>query len=347
MPQGATADQWEDVAPAPVIAASAPKQDAEWEDVTPAPTQTMAAGSYQTKPGGPIQNANTPRPVTLGTHVGNAARWMEDQLPGAGMIAGGLLGSAEPVGGNMAGAVLGGAAGESLRRAIQGKPLNAQAAIDIGTAGAQGAASEMGGQILGKGIEAAAPFIKSAVSPASTKAAAQFYERGVAPGGLSAEDQQVMRENFNRAAKYIAPETRGYPVAKGEGGAMRTAQIAHRAADNLWQGTVEPVADLFKDVQRPGDEIAGAIRNSFTDLDKQTRGAAVAAGDKLAQFFDGRPVSVGEMKDLITQLNNDRAVSRFYQMSPNEQVAAELGDPSLRGKVAALSKNSGNPCSMP
>jgi hypothetical protein len=300
-------------------------------------------GSYQTKPGGPIENANAPQPVTLGTRVGNAARWMEDQLPAAGMVAGGLLGSAEPGGGNIAGAALGGAAGTALKRVVKSQPTNTQGAVDIGMGAAQGAGAEMGGQVIGKGIEIVAPAAGRLLSRTpSLKGAQSLYERGVVPSGLSAEDQALMRENFQRAGKYIAPETRDFPIKTGvfnsssSGGSMRSAGIAHRAADNLWQRTVEPIADTYKDVQRPGDTIAGAIRDSFTPLDQQTKSGAVDAGNKLAEFFEGRPITVGEMKNLATQLNNDRAVARFYDMSPNEQAAAELADPSLRAKVAAL-----------
>ncbi len=335
MPPGADQGQWEDVTPGIVAATAgkpgAPKTDDEWEDATPA--QTFTPGSYQTKPGAPIENANTPKPVTLGQHVGNAARWMEDQLPAAGMVAGTVLAPEAPI----ASAALGGAAGTALKRAVKSQPVNTEAAVDIGTGAAQGATAEMGGQIVGKGIELAAPAIKDALTPAASSARARaLYERGVVPSGLSAEDQQLMRENFDRAGKYIARETRGYPIKTGEGGTMASSTIADRAADNLWQRVVEPVADTYKDVQRPGGNVAKSIRDSFTELDKQTKPAAFHAGEQLAQFFDGKPISVGEMKNIVTQLNNDRAVARFYQMSPNEQVAAELGDPALRGKVAAL-----------
>jgi hypothetical protein len=173
--------------------------------------------------------------------------------------------------------------------------------------------------------------------PATQKRAAGLFERGVAPGGMAAEDQALMRENFDRAAKYIAPQTRnGAEIQGGEGGAMRTAAVAHDAADTLWQKNVEPVVETFKGVQRPGDNIAHAIRGGFTDLDKATKPAAVNAGNDLANYFAGRPVSVGEMADYVRQLNNDRGVTRFYNMSPNEQVAAEMADPSLRSKVEAL-----------
>lgn len=261
---------------------------------------------------------------------------MEDQLPTAGIIAGGALGSEAPGLGNIVGAGLGGAAGTEARRLMKGEPLTKQAAVDVGVGAAQGAGAEMGGQIIGKGVELAAPQIAKLLPEATTKTARSLYERGVVPSGLSAEDQELMRENFGRAQKYIANETRGYPIKTGEGGAMSSARIAHQAGENLWNRSVEPVIDAYKDVQRPGSTIGDSIRSSFTDLDRQTRGGAVKAGEDLAKYFDGKTLTVGQMQDMVTQLNNDKGVARFYDMSPNEQAAAELADPALRGKLATV-----------
>ena len=92
----------------------------------------------------------------------------ENALPAAGMVAGGVLGSVEPGAGNIAGAALGGMAGEQARRLIQGKPTtNKEAAIQTAGAGAQGATGEMGGQIIGKGIEVAAPYVSKSIETLS------------------------------------------------------------------------------------------------------------------------------------------------------------------------------------
>jgi len=272
------------------------------------------------------------------------------QLKTAGMVVGAPLGAAAgiesgpgAIASGVAGAGLGSAAGGSLERGIRRfgvgghlpeRPTLSRELVNTGQDFVIGAEGEMGAQTGAAIVGKVAPALSRSLS--SPKKAAGLFERGVAPSGMAAEDQAVMRENFNRAQKYIAPETRGYPIEGGEGGAMRSAQVAHRAGENLWKGTVEPVVDLFKNVQRPGDDIGKAIRGSFTDLDKQTKPAAVNAGEQLAKFFEGRPISVGEMADLVKQLNNDRGVARFYDMSPNEQAAAELADPSLRSKVTTL-----------
>lgn len=78
-------------------------------------------------------------------------------LPATGVVAGGLLGSIEPGGGNIAGAALGGMVGEQAKRLYQGKPTTSnEALVSTGEQGLSGAASEMGGQIIGKGVELAA-----------------------------------------------------------------------------------------------------------------------------------------------------------------------------------------------
>lgn len=57
-----------------------------------------------------------------------------------------------------------------------------------------------------------------------------------------------------------------------------------------------------------------------------------------AQFsrLHRRILSVQEMADKVRELNNDKAVSRYYRMSDADRTTAELGDPALRAKVAAL-----------
>jgi hypothetical protein len=273
-------------------------------------------------------------------------------LKPAGMVAGAAIGGAsglETGPGALATGVAGAAGGSAIAGGIERRirergvaghlpeipPTFAREALNTLRDAKEGAEGEMGGRIIGNVAERALPFVKNAL--ASPEKAGKLIERGVAPSGLAAEDQAALRENIGRSSRYIAPETKGFPVQGGEGGAMRTAGIYHRAGDNLWNGTIEPVVDFFKDVQRPGTNVSNAIREGFTDLDKQTKPAAVNAGEQLAQFFERRPFSVGEMADLVKQLNNDRGVARFYDMSPNEQAAAELADPSLRSKVRAVS----------
>lgn len=373
MAGGEDQEIWQDVTPGPVITgalkknAVAPKSDdAEvWQDANPA-SQTMAAGSYQTKPGAQIENVNTPKPptplerfaeVTTGSRhplhdtAVDLGQWKDNPVQKAKELADATwrviprtveavgthpLETAKQItGGNQfsedisagrygaSAADLAGGITNTVGAVALGGPESMRATGDLGAA----ALSQVG-DVAGKGMEI--------VSPSTPLKARNLYERGVVPSGMPAEDQALMRENLERAQKYIAPETRGFPIKQGEGGTMRSAQIAHRAGDNLWDRDVGPLIDTFKDVQRPGSTIAGSIRDTFTELDKQTKPGAVKAGEDLARFFDEKTLTVGQMNDFVTQLNNDKAVSRFYDMSPNEQVAAELADPSLRAKVATV-----------
>jgi hypothetical protein len=173
---------------------------------------------------------------------------------------------------------------------------------------------------------------------ASRAAKAQnLYERTVAPGGLKAEAQQTMRGAYSRGAPFLADEARlNGPVRGGEGGVIRTADRVASTKYQLWDKNVAPVIDQFGSVQDPTvPEIGQKIRADLTDLNKTKPGAAPAA-ERLAQVFD-KPMDVKTMADTVRELNNDRAVSRYYQMSDAERFAAETNDPALRHKVDALS----------
>lgn len=172
--------------------------------------------------------------------------------------------------------------------------------------------------------------------PATQDRALGQYRRAVAPTSATAEDRAAIDSEFNRSAKYLGDETGpGRQISGGEGGVMRSADRARNAKMRLWDEQVQPHIDNLKDVLRPGQQVADEIRSSFTPLDRATKTAQVAAGEKLAKTFE-RPMSVGEMADTVKQLNGDKAVSRFYDMNPSEQAQAETADPALRAKVAGL-----------
>jgi hypothetical protein len=301
----------------------------------------------------------------------------EKVLPAVGMVAGGAAAAPEAVATGPAapavealagaGGYAGGAAAARGLRAIlptgemQRPPTlkreAAQTAEDVKT----GAEYEMGGRAagaaLGPIVSRVAPVLKRAVGLGPTEAkAANLFERGAGPGSDIA-DQEAQRINEARVRKYIADETRNYPISQGdvakttrdtagnpltrnETGAMRTATVTHRAATNLWDRTVQPLINIFGDVQRPGSEIADAIREANpkgVTAETAPGRASIKANGELAQAFD-HPMTVKEMADEITNLNNNKAVSNFHGMTPAEQVQAEIGDPSLRGKLAALDK---------
>lgn len=197
---------------------------------------------------------------------------------------------------------------------------------------------------LGTAVGLGAPIAATEVSkpledsltpkPPTVAKAGENFERAVKPGGQSAIDQQTMRDTWQRAAKYIAPEARANPIEGGEGGVMRAADAVGNAKEKLWNN-LQPAVDQFKQAQGDTHSVANDIRSSFTDLDKTTSPGKVSAGENLAKTFE-RPMTVGQMQDIVKQLNNDRSVSRYYNMSDMERTQAELADPSLRAKVTAL-----------
>jgi len=185
----------------------------------------------------------------------------------------------------------------------------------------------------------ALPFIAheaiSRTSPGrAIRASGIAYENAVAPGSISAEEQAAMRSDWERARKYIGSETATAAVEKGEGAGMRSAATARKAANKLWSNNVEPVISKFSEESGSTKDIAKKIRDSVTDIDK-ARPGSVGATNRFASLFD-KDMTVREMQTKVTELNNDKAVSRFYDMSPAEQSQAMAADRALRGKVVAL-----------
>lgn len=227
----------------------------------------------------------------------------------------------------------------NLARDLSGGP---QAGADAEAGNWKGLAGTLLGDVLqsatmAHGMNQSGEAVSPSPSADYTKLqkASGLYRRAVAPGSLSAEDEAAMQQNFGRAARYIAPEVQQQAVKGGPGGAMRAAQVADNASDKLWSNTVQPVVERFRDVQADGSDVANSIRNSFGKLDAVTNPSKVEAGKRLAEAFD-QPLSVGEMADAVTQLNNDKAVSRYYSLSPVERSQAEMADPALQAKVAAV-----------
>lgn len=253
-------------------------------------------------------------------------------------------------------------AGAKIGRDITGGP---QFAEDV----AEGRPLAAAGDILGGIANTLGPKIMQSARPvqrarqalqnryASPERAGKLYERAIAPSNAEAFDQEAMRQDFKQASPYIAQETRGYPLTqpKGgaidvpsgvskqtqrmelQGGAMRSSGIARRSANNLWDRTITPVVDTFADATRPVNDVAEAIRGTISEIDAVKSPGKVSATQKLADFFDQKQnLTVKEMNELVKEFNNEKAIGRFYELSPTEQMQAQLADPALQGKVAAL-----------
>lgn len=198
---------------------------------TPGMNPLLAAQGYMVNPQAQAQ-AQVPTPAqVMGPAGGNERNQTEamrsarraltgkaimtgaNTLPVAGMAVGGALGSEVPGAGNVVGAGLGGAAGEAAKRGLlsmmgqqQPAPFSGQNLKDLGMAGATGATGEMGGQIIGKGIEAAAPVVGRAISRLAgvPEATAKYGE------DVAAQEEAIRQRGIGKRqniAKYQEAQT--------------------------------------------------------------------------------------------------------------------------------------------
>src|SRR6266850_573114 len=175
----------------------------------------------------------------------------------------------------------------------------------------------------------------SKIAPPPEVAAGTAYENAVAPAGLKAADQAVMRADWERARKYIGAQTANAPIPKGEGAVMRAAAKTRTAANELWQTHVDPVIEKFGGESASTSDVAQRIRATPSEIDVASRPGIVKKIDRLASVFD-RDMTIKEMNDKVTELNADPAINKFYEMSGADRATALKADPTLDGKVAAL-----------
>lgn len=343
-----------------------------WESYTPGVNQPPP-GQFQTQPGGEIYNANdlgskpiqypTVRKAIAGSKVRAAMPSFPQQvqqesveqgtsrgpgegysepanrlltgvlkttLPGAAVaLAPAAIAAPIPTALGLVGGTVAGLAGQQVGSRVT-KALG-------GTQGQQDLAGNITGLVTGAAGGYGSAKLGGVLTAPPDEKALSLFKRAVKPSGMSAEDDAALTDDFNRAKRYISPEMSG-PKLSRENGLMNTAQVADNAAEKIWYKTVEPVLDTehgYGNVPSPGAPAAQAIRSSLDPVDTVTRSGVVNAANDLADFLD-RPMTVKEQSDLVTKWNNEKSVSRFYNMSPAEQSAAELGDPSLRAKVTAL-----------
>ena len=176
--------------------------------------------------------------------------------------------------------------------------------------------------------------IDSALTRNPLESATDVYQRATKPNKITPEEQDTLRNDFQRAAPHIKEELGEEKLKTGAGGVKRASEVAGDAAERIWNEQVEPVREQFADVESHGRDVAKAIRSSLTDLD-ETKPGVVKAANKLAEHFD-KDMTIAEKFDEVKELNNDKTVARYYSMTPAEKTAAELGDPGLRAKVTAL-----------
>jgi hypothetical protein len=154
---------------------------------------------------------------------------------------------------------------------------------------------------------------------------------------MKAADQASMREDWARAENsgYLSQAARSTPVDPGEGGAIGAANVVRKAKLQLWDEQVEPVRKQFENESAPVDDVAQKIRDTVKEIDNGGPHVAKAT-ERFAKQFD-KDMTVGQMFDAVKTLNNNKSVSRYYDMTGAEQSQSMLADPALRAKVEGLS----------
>jgi hypothetical protein len=352
-------NDWEDIAPEAkkgggTAVATKPPED-QWEDIAPQEKTTTLPPAAKQPPPGPIKRAVTSfAGVPEETNLTDVSGFKDPAEWGKAVVSAAKGVSAVPASMDAADTAM-----ERLKQpGFLNKALGGLEYVESGLpyvgpmtvaahekfankdyAGGLGASLSAG--LAATGLAKSAPAIADAsasklnsLGPSVDKAT-DLYQRAVKPGSVTPEEEEQVRGDFKRAARYIGPEAQRQAVPGDRTGVATASRIAGNAATKLWDSQVQPLRQQFGNVESSGSDVATEVRKSVTNLDAATKEPVVTATNKLAQFFD-RPMTVGEKFDLVTQLNNDKAVSRWYDMSPSEQTQAEIADPSLRGKVAAV-----------
>jgi hypothetical protein len=183
-------------------------------------------------------------------------------LPAVGTVVGSALGSEVPGAGNVAGAALGGAGGEAAKKGFlamigqnQQAPFSGQNLQDIGMAGAQGAGAEMGGQIIGKGLEAVSPAIGRGIQKLMGESPERIAElQSLFPKERALEGAVNQAEEGSRTAFKAAYDNMGIDAASVN--VAKSRNLANNAAEELskFTGVPRPLSKVT-DIPRPSESM--------------------------------------------------------------------------------------------
>lgn len=196
--------------------------------------------------------------------------------------------------------------------------------------------------------------VRDTIRPPTVQRASDLFERGVG-STMGADPEATFHQDFRRAAKYIAPETKQYPLPGGRGrdvkvptgpsgqmspsyrpgGAVQSANVAHNAKLNLWRNYVDPVMEQFGDVQRPGSTLSEAVRNSVTGYDLQFNPGVARKTLEFADALD-RPMTIRQMNEFVKQMNAEPGVTRFYNLDADGQAAVLKVNPLVRSQITVV-----------
>lgn len=284
-----------------------------------------------------------------------------ESLPIAGSMFGGAAGFASPVpGGALLGSGLGAAGGEALKQIGEKYLLGEDAKElperikDIGMEGLYGAAGEAGGQIIGKGIQAAG---KGLIKARPTKINAEAIEQAM-------DELSKSRIASDGDAKMIKPTRGMLSPDRIEQGVESSLEQSPTIAGALTRKKTQPVynlakdtgADLFKETPnlQPSDvgyEFKQGLRSEIESRVKPIK----KVYDKIqesTQFIDVNPKSLDRVSNNIinsepfksspgysmanltaSDLKNVKNVDQLKTLRSN--IGKRLSNPSLDGAEKA------------
>lgn len=312
------------------------------------------------------QNKDEPTEESLGRRITRGA--LDTVLPVGGAIAGGLLATPETAGlGTVAGGAAGYAGGKQLSRILKQYLLDddvgatdlsgiaSQTAQDLG----EGALMETGGLLVGKGLEAAAPLLKSA-----GKSLGGYAEKqGAKAIGAGAREFENLTQTKALGRNAIDEGLIG-PFKSAEDSALlaqRAKESAGKSMDEVYSAvdeglgpSISPLETASKVENKLAPEYRTAINKSEVGQLENTIESILARGDKditlsEAQKLKGEIDSVGYPKgkkplDPSPKQQMAQDASRIIREeidSAAEKGAEKIGNDGLLDKLSDARKSYG------
>jgi len=228
-------------------------------------------------------------------------KYIEPALGPTGAVLGGVAGGmlAGP-GGAIAGAALGDAAGEATRQGIErvaGRQQKSAEIVPMVKAGTQGAAAEMGGQLMGKAIETATPYIKSGVDTVK-----DYYGMGpkVARGNFPAYSSELPKMGVPSDPSTGVQNPQGNPTPF-----KMSTEVPTMGKPMSDSALKTKIGQVVKQAASPA-EASGPVYGPETSLqakypDKAVRQMVHANGERIVDAVADNPKLIKEVHSLTAQ----------------------------------------------
>lgn len=231
-------------------------------------------------------------------------------LPTAGALAGGAIGFASPVpGGTIVGSGLGAAGGKALQNwgesLLGDEKTYKQAVLDPVVAGAEGAAAEMGGQVLAKGISKVAGATTDKFGRYLKLAGEDFAENAT---GATAAQSEKFRDGTGR---YLLDNKIVSFGDNAEDVARKAGEAINRAEGRI-NSSLQKLENQGVTVSQ--DDIVSSLQSKISDLSKDPSQADVVR--KLNTMIDDI-INTGESN--VSILSAEQAKRGFNRTAGNWQ----------------------------